>query len=72
MTKWATAEGIDWEKFFAAHENYLLEAWFYECNRTFTVEECYQAFKARLHAESRPDIDTLRWRAMVPPKEGSK
>lgn len=42
---------MDWEKFFKEHEDYTVAAGFYENRRDFSLEDLYQAFKARLMAE---------------------
>jgi hypothetical protein len=41
----------DWRDFFDRHEDYRVETYFYECRGDFTMEELYQAFKARLEHE---------------------
>ena len=41
----------NWEEFFERHRDYTVMAGFYECRRDFSLEELYQAFKARLQAE---------------------
>ena len=38
------------------HKDYHVEAYFYECRRSFTLEELYQAFKARLKDELMVDV----------------
>lgn len=42
---------MNWEDFFARHGDYALVVKFYECERSFSLEEMYQAFKERLEAE---------------------
>jgi hypothetical protein len=46
-----TDKRVDWATFFSEHEDYHVEAYFYENRRPFTLEELYQAFKARLNFE---------------------
>lgn len=41
----------DWAGFFKDHEDYVIRVGFYENHRNFTMEELYQAFKARLEHE---------------------
>lgn len=41
----------DWIKFFKDHQDYTVRSSYYECSNAFTLEELYQAFKARLEAE---------------------
>ena len=41
----------EWEEFFEKHRDYTIQAGFFECRRDFSMEELYQAFKARLVAE---------------------
>jgi len=47
---------MEWEAFFKEHEDYTVASGFYENRRHFTLEQLYQAFKARLLAEQ-PDGD---------------
>lgn len=47
---------MEWEKFFEQMDEYELKAIFYECSRNFTVEDLYQAFKARMLAEANPEL----------------
>lgn len=41
----------EWQEFFEKHRDYTVQSSFYECRQDFTMEELYQAFKARLIAE---------------------
>lgn len=55
----------DWAEFFKDHQDYRVETYFYECRGNFTLEELYQAFRARLEHdnkmdESAPDPDWER------------
>ena len=48
---------MNWQDFFDTHKDYLVELRFYECARSFTLEELYQAFKSRLGDEpSEPSL----------------
>lgn len=47
---------MDWEKFFRDHEDYYVDAHFYENERKFTLEDLYQAFKARMQQELMVDV----------------
>lgn len=47
---------MDWEKFFKEHEDYTVRAGYYKNSRTFSLEELYQAFKARLQQELMVDV----------------
>ena len=42
----------NWAKFFEEHEDYTVDSRYYENRRAFTLEELYQAFKARLKDET--------------------
>lgn len=42
---------VDWATFFSEHEDYRVEMHFHETRRSFTMEELYQAFKARMRFE---------------------
>lgn len=42
---------MDWQKFFEEHKDYQVETYFYENRNSFSLEEMYQAFKARYEAE---------------------
>lgn len=44
----------NWDSFFSAHADYRLRVQFYGVERDFTLEELYQALKARLEAERIP------------------
>lgn len=44
----------NWQEFFEKHRDYSVLASFYECKRDFSLEDLYQAFKARL----REDVET--------------
>lgn len=48
-----------WWEFFDKNEDFVLKVRYYENSREFTLEELYQAFKARLAEESTeaPDDD---------------
>lgn len=41
----------DWAKFFEDFEDYHIDARYYENRQPFTVEQLYQAFKARMKFE---------------------
>jgi hypothetical protein len=41
----------DWEEWFHRFQDYIIPVRYYESTREVTVEELYQAFKARLAAE---------------------
>lgn len=43
----------DWSEFFERHRDYTVMAGFYECRRDFSLEELYQAFKARMEYEQK-------------------
>jgi len=45
----------DWTDFFGDFEDYSVEAFFYESRQTLSLEELYQAFKARYEAERREE-----------------
>lgn len=47
---------MDWEKFFKEHKDYTVMAGFYENRRDFSLEDLYQAFKARLRQELMVDV----------------
>ena len=44
-----------WAAFFKEHMDYRVESHFYECRNSFTLEEMYQAFKARLDCERKEE-----------------
>jgi hypothetical protein len=46
---------MDHEAFFRDHEDYVVVAKYYGSERTFTVEQLYQAFAARLQREQNPE-----------------
>ena len=43
----------NWQKFFKSNGEYVVKASYYECDADFTVEDLYQAFKARMQQEAR-------------------
>lgn len=45
-----------WEAFFDEHADYNVATYFYESSGSFTMEELYQAIKARLLAELLVDV----------------
>lgn len=47
----SSTDGVDWAAFFKEHEDYTVAAGFYENRRDFSVEQLYQAFKARMKFE---------------------
>lgn len=47
---------MDWEKFFLEHEDYRLTVSFYENRRSFSLEDLYQAFRARMMQEVHVDV----------------
>lgn len=51
----ASTDCIDWADFFERHRDYTVMAGFYECRLDFSLEELYQAFKARLAHEQKMD-----------------
>lgn len=42
-----------WQEFFDEHADYYVGTFFYDNRGSFSLEELYQAFKARLEAERR-------------------
>jgi hypothetical protein len=57
-----------WESFFDEHKDYVVTARFYENSNGFTVEELYQAFKARLLDEVRTEPssgDDGKWLRLI-------
>lgn len=50
-----TLNTTDWRDFFDTHKDYLFEGRFYECARAISLEELYQAFKARLEHERKSE-----------------
>jgi len=38
----------DWKEFFQRHKDYVVNASYYECKSEFSLEDMYQAFRARL------------------------
>ena len=44
---------MNWQDFFKAHSLYRVETYFYDSRDSFTLEELYQAFRARLFDELR-------------------
>ncbi len=47
----------DWWKFFKDFEDHRVKARFYENERSFSLEELYQAFKAREKEERAPEVE---------------
>lgn len=45
-----------WDAFFSAHEDFRFRVHFYGNERDFTLEELYQAFRARSDAERYVDL----------------
>lgn len=43
----------DWEDFFKRHKDYVIHASYYESRSDFSLEDMYQAFKARMQQEAR-------------------
>ena len=50
---------MSYHQFFKDHEDYCITAQFYECNRSFTLDELYEAFKDRLTDELVATSDEL-------------
>lgn len=48
-----STDGVDWAGFFKRHEDYVVDARYYENRNPFTLEELYQAFKARMQFEEK-------------------
>jgi hypothetical protein len=46
---------MEWEAFFREHKDYVVETYFYECRGSFSLEDLYCAFKARMEYERQMD-----------------
>lgn len=46
----------DYQQFFSDMDDFRIEGRFYENGQSFTIEELYQAFKARMIAELVVDV----------------
>ena len=50
----------DYEKFFNRMEDFRIETRFYDNGESFEIEELYQAFKERIHFDTKGELTELR------------